>query len=1142
MRFPPKLLLYIFALLFTVESKGQVLLETSFSGTFPPVMQGNAQYNKIWTVQATNGSNWVQSNGVENYLNLNIRDRNAVFNPQTKTYSGMMARYTCNIANSSGALITTTFSLTNSAICAKAVSFWIYRDSAFNTERLDIRINSKASVNGSVLPGSVLLGQVHPKSTMAPVVSAGGWYKYTFAIPAAFKAGDAFIIFNGIASPTGLSRIYIDDVSVEVNTSSPVVTLLNPYKAICPGGSTSFSVSATGLMPNYRWQVYNGSNWANLTNTGIYSGTQTATLTLTSATTAVNNYRYRCVVSNTCAPPTVTYGALLSVATRPWYRDNDGDGWGSPYTSQMNCVQPAGYVQNNLDCNDTNYHNSKWNNVGIAGFSAGAVAYQDIAIDGSGTPYMVYTDKANGNKATVKKYNGSAWVTVGSTWISAGAAIYNQIAIDIAGTLYVVYADSTNSNKATVKKFNGTAWVTVGVAGFSAAGAEHTALAIDRDGTPYVGYRDAGNNYKATVMKYNGSAWVAVGTPGFSTGSLPFHETFMGIAINKAGQPYVVYAEGQLSQNKHVVAGNQLVVKRYNGSTWETVGSSSLQNRPTDYASLAIDGSGTPYLAYVVPPGSGWGGIPVALVMKFDDTSWKYVANPGPLTGYPGPIAEIVINDVGSPYLYYGEKIIKYYGTTWVTVGDAPYLYSSSADYTPSIVLDGTGVPYIYGWKGNNAIVQRLEPVDQMPIITAQPIPDTVCAGGNAAYMVAANKAFGYQWQVSTNGGSTFTNISNNSVYSGVTTDSLNLTAPLTSYNNYQYRCILTGTCVSKDTTDAVALVINTLPAVTGQPANKTICPGTNTSFHVTATGTGVKYRWKVNSGSGWGNVPNSGIYSGVTSATLTLTGATAAYNGYKYRCQVSGTCTPAVNSAIATLTVTPAVVVTTPVMSPNPAVAGQALNTIFLGYGPSSVTLSSSATGGTPGYTYSWTPTSGLLGTTSASTSASPTTTTAYTLTVTDTKGCKGSAAFTLKVVDARGANGKVVVCHNNTSKSVNLNQVPNHLGHGDKLGTCGAQNKGGASNGDSADEEDDISLGKFTALKVYPNPNNGKFVVELPEEVTGGMVSVTDMSGRLVQKTDINQNSKIEIDLGSIANGVYMVQVLNNNSIYRSMVTVNN
>jgi len=37
-----------------------------------------------------------------------------------------------------------------------------------------------------------------------------------------------------------------------------------------------------------------------------------------------------------------------------WYADNDGDGFGNPQDSILACEQPAGYVDNNLDCDDSN--------------------------------------------------------------------------------------------------------------------------------------------------------------------------------------------------------------------------------------------------------------------------------------------------------------------------------------------------------------------------------------------------------------------------------------------------------------------------------------------------------------------------------------------------------------------------------------------------------------------------------------------------------------------------------------------------------------------------------------------------------------------------------------------------------------------
>jgi hypothetical protein len=80
-------------------------------------------------------------------------------------------------------------------------------------------------------------------------------------------------------------------------------------------------------------------------------------------------------------------------------------------------------------------------------------------------------------------------------------------------------------------------------------------------------------------------------------------------------------------------------------------------------------------------------------------------------------------------------------------------------------------------------------------------------------------------------------------------------------------------------------------PAVSAHPPNRTICAGANTTFPITATGDGLTYQWQENTGSGFANVSNGGVFSGATSATLTITGATSGMSGYLYRCAVTGTC-----------------------------------------------------------------------------------------------------------------------------------------------------------------------------------------------------------------------------------------------------------
>ena len=113
-------------------------------------------------------------------------------------------------------------------------------------------------------------------------------------------------------------------------------------------------------------------------------------------------------------------------------------------------------------------HAQSWKIVGISGFSGGPSNSNAMAIEGSGTPYMVYADVDDSSKVTVMKYNGSMWVTVGAAGFSAGEASGTSIAIDLSGTPYVFYTDYANGMRATVMKYDGSSWVTAGTAGFSA--------------------------------------------------------------------------------------------------------------------------------------------------------------------------------------------------------------------------------------------------------------------------------------------------------------------------------------------------------------------------------------------------------------------------------------------------------------------------------------------------------------------------------------------------------------------------------------------------------------------------------------------------------------------------------------------------
>ena len=128
-----------------------------------------------------------------------------------------------------------------------------------------------------------------------------------------------------------------------------------------------------------------------------------------------------------------------------------------------------------------------------------------------------------------------------------------------------------------------------------------------------------------------------------------------------------------------------------------------------------------------------------------------------------------------------------------------------------------------------------------MPVFTLQPSNSTICAGSNTTFVITATgTTLSYQWQLSTDGGGSWANQADGGVYSGMTTATMTITAALAGMDSYQYRCIITDICLQTATSNVATLTVNSLPAVTVQPLNQTVCVSAVATFTVNATGTGV--------------------------------------------------------------------------------------------------------------------------------------------------------------------------------------------------------------------------------------------------------------------------------------------------------------
>ena len=218
------------------------------------------------------------------------------------------------------------------------------------------------------------------------------------------------------------------------------------------------------------------------------------------------------------------------------------------------------------------------------------------------------------------------------------------------------------------------------------------------------------------------------------------------------------------------------------------------------------------------------------------------------------------------------------------------------------------------------------------PSFTTQPASQTVTAGQTAKFAVSATGSgtLTYQWK------------KNGTAISGATLSNYTTPATTSSDNGAKFTVAVTNSAGTV-TSNAATLTVNAPPAITSQPASKTVTAGQTATFSVSASGAApLSYQW----------YKNGAALSGATAVSYTTAAATTADSGAQFAATVknglgtvtSGSATLTVNAATALLSASPVSLSFGSV----DVDAGGTLVVTLKNSGTSNITISSVGTSGT--------------------------------------------------------------------------------------------------------------------------------------------------------------------------------------------------
>jgi hypothetical protein len=773
----------------------------------------------------------------------------------------------------------------------------------------------------------------------------------------------------------------------------PLINTQPTDKTALVGQNTTFTISAVATGIAYQWQLSTngGSSYGNLSNNSTYSGVTTATLGITSVTLAMNGYKYRCVISGTCTPPATSNGATLMII--------------NPITTTLptTSVCPGNIV---VPVTVTNF-------TPVAAFSL-AFSYNTSVLTYTG--YQNLNGNLSGGSFVANATGGKVYLTWSRTTAAtiASGTIVELLFSAATGTSSLNW-DTQTSGNCEYSDLNGNLITSVFVNGSittyglptilthptnkTIAKGQNTSFSITASGS--------GLTYLWQVSTNGGTSYTELTNGGYYSNVTTPTMNITGAQLALSGYLY-----------RCKVSGNCTPIAYSNGGLLTV-----LPNIITVCQTI----SGCP--GQIIVPVNVTDFIGVAafsMVIGFNSSVLTYTGYQSLNTNLNG--GNFAANAVA------GKLYLTWSRTTAATIANGAVLVELKFNGVPgsSPLTWDTQTPGNCEYSNINGLIifstwtNGNVTVYQPPIISANPINKTIYSGGSTTFSVSATgTGLGYQWQVSTNGGGSFTNLTNTSPYSGITTATMTINPANLTLNGFRYRCYVSGTCTpfvyseSALLTVTAAAISTTAGSISNSCSGNLIIPISVTNCNnvggislalnydpakltydgfqmahaelstglltINNTGTQVKLIWASTNPADIG----SGIlieykFKGNAGQSTTLSWDT----------QTPGNCE---YSDLAGTVITSFYINGTISIAANALIAN-AGNDVAINPG-GSTQLNGSATGGATPYTYLWTPSTGLSNPAIANPLASPLVTTTYTLTVTDNVSCYSTDQVTVTV-----------------------------------------------------------------------------------------------------------------------------------------------